>query len=123
MTETTGELVEQIGCAVEELRDELLAALGEVVRIPSINPIFPGEDRDALLGLEGRAARSVGQHYVRAGAELDVFAVAPGRDNAVGTLRGTGGGRSLIFNGHVDVVPVGPAERWRHGDPWSGHVE
>src|SRR5580698_4168187 len=27
-----------------------------------------------------------------------------GRPNLVGVLRGTGGGRSLILNGHVDVV-------------------
>ena len=35
-----------------------------------------------------------------------------GRPNVVGTLKGSGEGRSLLFNGHVDVIPAGPAEAW-----------
>jgi acetylornithine deacetylase len=44
-----------------------------------------------------------------------------GRPNLVGVLRGTGGGRSLILNGHVDVVSPEPVEKWRH-DPWGGEI-
>ena len=58
-----------------------------------------------------------------AGAELDVFGEVAGRENCVGVVRGAGGGRSLIFNGHVDVVPGGAAEEWRHSDAFSGVVE
>jgi acetylornithine deacetylase len=36
-----------------------------------------------------------------------------GRPNLGGTLRGTGGGRSIMLTGHIDVVPPGPAEHWR----------
>jgi acetylornithine deacetylase len=40
----------------------------------------------------------------------------------VGVLKGTGGGRSLILNFHVDTAPPGPEELWtRH--PFSGTVE
>ena len=35
-----------------------------------------------------------------------------GRPITVGTLRGQGGGRSLIVNGHIDVVSPGDLERW-----------
>ena len=42
-----------------------------------------------------------------------------GRPNIVGTLKGTGGGRSLLLNGHTDVIPVGKGEGWSD-DPWSG---
>ncbi|MBY0096655.1 peptidase [Mesobacillus maritimus] len=45
-----------------------------------------------------------------------------GNPNAVGILKGAGGGRSLILNGHIDVVPVGDLNSWEH-DPFSGHVE
>ena len=38
-----------------------------------------------------------------------------GRPNVVGVLKGTGGGRSLLFNGHVDVIPEGAPENWKHG--------
>jgi acetylornithine deacetylase len=40
----------------------------------------------------------------------------------VGTLRGAGGGRSLILDGHVDVVPPGDAALWTH-PPFGGVVE
>lgn len=33
--------------------------------------------------------------------------------NVVGRKNGTGGGRSLAFNSHIDVVPAGNADRWR----------
>lgn len=45
-----------------------------------------------------------------------------GRPDVVGVLRGAGGGRSLLLNGHIDVIPEGAAENWTHG-PWSGDVE
>jgi acetylornithine deacetylase len=35
-----------------------------------------------------------------------------GRPITVATLAGTGGGRSLIVNGHIDVVSPGDLERW-----------
>jgi len=41
--------------------------------------------------------------------------------NVVGVWRGTGGGRSLILNGHVDVVPAGDEKQWEHG-PFSGEI-
>ena len=45
-----------------------------------------------------------------------------GRPNVVGTLRGRGGGRRLILNGHTDVVPVDEPERWTR-DPWHAEVD
>ena len=43
------------------------------------------------------------------------------RPNLVGKYTGTGGGRSLLFNGHVDVVPPGPPESWEH-PPWAAEI-
>jgi acetylornithine deacetylase/succinyl-diaminopimelate desuccinylase family protein len=40
----------------------------------------------------------------------------------VGVLRGTGGGRSLIFNGHIDTVPFTEPEKWPREDPLSGII-
>ena len=36
-------------------------------------------------------------------------------------LKGTGGGRSLILNAHIDVVPTGDHSLWKH-KPWGGEV-
>ena len=43
------------------------------------------------------------------------------RYNIVGSWNNNGNGRSLILNGHVDVVPTGPRENWS-GSPWSGSI-
>jgi acetylornithine deacetylase len=45
--------------------------------------------------------------------------VEPGRFNALGVMRGTGGGRSLMLNGHMDTNPVGVG--WTV-DPLAGLV-
>lgn len=44
------------------------------------------------------------------------------RPNIVTTFKGMGGGHSLLFNGHVDVIPEGSLENWEHG-PWSGDID
>ncbi len=40
----------------------------------------------------------------------------------VGKAKGNGKGKSLILNGHYDVVPVGVIENWKH-DPFKGEIE
>lgn len=45
----------------------------------------------------------------------------PGAYNVFGHIKGNGGGRSLILNGHVDVVPAEPSERWAR-DPFDAYV-
>ncbi|MEI4472360.1 M20 family metallopeptidase [Frigidibacter sp. MR17.24] len=55
------------------------------------------------------------------GIDADVHGFGDkGRSNAIGTLKGTGGGRSLMYNGHVDTNPV--TEGWTV-DPWGGLVD
>jgi acetylornithine deacetylase len=43
----------------------------------------------------------------RLGMDVEVHESAPGRPSVVGRLRGSGGGRSLMLNGHIDTVGVG----------------
>jgi len=58
--------------------------------------------------------------------EIDYFSVAPDteRPNINGIWKGIGGGRNLLFNGHVDVVDVGSEalKRWTK-DPWKPVIE
>ncbi len=115
-------LADTIVAAVDAAADELVAAVSAAVRIPSVTPNFPGEDPAAHLGREGEVSALVGELLADAGCEIDRFAIASGRENCVGVLRGAGGGRSLILNGHVDVVPPQPAAEWTGGDPFSGRV-
>src|SRR5579871_3695192 len=116
-------VVQQVLAAIDRLQDELLETLSAAVRIPSINPKYPGEVYDEVVGREGEVSRLMAGVYERLGCTVDLFAVDPGRENAVGVLKGSGGGRSLIFNGHVDVVPPGDPAAWRSGDPFSGRID
>lgn len=54
------------------------------------------------------------------GLEADLQEVTPGRYNAIGFWRGSGGGQSLLFNGHIDTNPA--TEGWTL-DPWQGLVD
>lgn len=44
------------------------------------------------------------------------------RPNVVGTFRGTGGGRSLILNGHIDTVTIEPKSEWTR-DPFGAEID
>lgn len=82
-------------------RDFVLRTLVDLVRINSINPrIAPDGAGEAEIA--GYVARTLN----RLGFEATTFESQPGRATAVGTLRGTGGGRSLMLNGHADTVGV-----------------
>jgi acetylornithine deacetylase len=75
--------------------------LADLVRIDSINP-------DLIEGAagEGEIARFVARWLEAAGLEVEVEEVAPGRFNAVGIARGSGGEKTLLLNAHMDTVGV-----------------
>ena len=59
--------------------------------------------------------------YFRArGYQVDLQEVEPGRFQTIATLKGTGGGKSLMFNGHIDINSL--TLGWKR-DPWSPSVE
>jgi acetylornithine deacetylase len=81
---------------------ELASAL---VRIDSINPdLIPGAAGEAEIGAY------VARWLREQGLDVSVEDVAPGRPNVVGVARGTGGGRSLLLNAHLDTVGVAGVE-------------
>src|SRR4051812_2976606 len=54
------------------------------------------------------------------GIDAQLQPVVGERVNAIGTLKGAGGGHSLLFNGHLDTNPA--TEGWTV-DPWGGLVD
>ncbi|MCU8693584.1 M20/M25/M40 family metallo-hydrolase [Mycobacteroides abscessus] len=109
----------QVLARVDSLRDELVATLAEAIAVRSVNPTYAGQDYNDLVGGESDVARLLAGAYRQSGAETELFGEVPGRDNVVGVLRGSGRGQSLIFNGHLDVVPADDGAEWTH-DPFSG---
>jgi acetylornithine deacetylase len=108
---------------VDAMRDEIVAVLSQLVRIPSVSPNYPELDKEKFLGGESRCNAALAEHFRGIGCEVDMWEVQPQRANLVGVLKGTGGGRSLIFNGHIDTVPPGPHEDWMWNDPYSGNAQ
>lgn len=81
---------------------ELLDAL---VRADSTNPTLqPGGAGEAEV------AALLAERMRHAGLDVDMWDAAPGRPNVVGRLAGRGGGRSLMFCGHTDVVGGAPEQ-------------
>jgi acetylornithine deacetylase len=80
---------------------QLVELLQQLVRIDSINPHLiagaPGE---------GELARFVVDWATDAGLDVELTEAAPGRPNVVATARGSGGGRTLLLNAHMDTVGV-----------------
>jgi len=107
---------------IDAMQDEIVATLVELVRIPSVTPKYPGLVYEEIVGGETRCNRALLATLEATGAAIDFWEEEPGRGNLVGVVQGTGGGRSLILNGHIDTVPPGDAAAWTGGDPWSGRV-
>ncbi len=107
--------------------DALLAYLCDLVAVRSLGGT-PGESE---------AQEHVAAQLARCGLEVDRWEIDLAQTYAhpqcsweversralgvVGTLPGAGGGPSLIFNGHVDVVPAGDEANWSF-PPWRGTV-
>jgi acetylornithine deacetylase len=78
----------------------------ELVRIDSVNPnLIPGGAG------EGEIARFVAAWLEQAGLDVETDEVAAGRFNVTATARGSGGGRSLLLNAHMDTVGVAGMDR------------
>ncbi len=55
-----------------------------------------------ITGEETPVAEYLGREFERLGMEVEYQEVEEGRHNVIGTLRGSGGGPTLMFNGHMD---------------------
>jgi acetylornithine deacetylase len=81
--------------------DALITLLADLVAANSINPsLVPGAPGEAAAGEVARAA------MVRAGLDVVVNEVRPGRPNVVGVIEGRERGPSVMLCGHLDTVGV-----------------
>ncbi|MFG0211832.1 ArgE/DapE family deacylase [Brevibacillus porteri] len=80
-------------------RDELISLVQDLIRFDSVNPYLdedgPGEKAIAAF---------IRERLEVAGLEVHVLPINDTAVNVVGILRGAGGGKSLMLNGHMDTV-------------------
>jgi len=84
------------------LLDDLQDLICDLVRIESVNP-----DLVASGSGEAKIARFVAGWLAEAGLDVAVIEPVPGRPSVVGVRHGSGGGRSLMLNAHMDTVGAG----------------
>lgn len=93
---------------LEAVTDDLVVEIAaELLRFPSV------------LGEEGPAGLALAERMRRLGYEVGLQEVVKGRYNVIGIVRGRGGGRNLLLNGHLDVPD--PVPGWT-GDPYVPEV-
>lgn len=119
------DVLPELDRAIAERRDELVSLVAGLVQRPS------------LLGQEAAVQAYVAEQLGRSGMETEVWDLDDellnhpeagrsgvpfaGRPDVAGIRAGAGGGRSLILNGHVDVVSPEPVEQWSY-DPWGATI-
>jgi acetylornithine deacetylase/succinyl-diaminopimelate desuccinylase-like protein len=84
-------------------RDRLVEWASRAIAVPS------------FTGSEEAMAELMAQTFRDLGLAVQWQQVEEGRANVVGTLAGTGGGPTLMFNGHMDTSYSGR-------EPWLAHV-
>ena len=84
------------------IMDETENLLSDLVAIDSVNP-------DLAAGASGEAkiATFIAKWLEHAGVEVQLIETTPGRPNVMGVVHGRGGGKTLLFNGHMDTVGTG----------------
>jgi acetylornithine deacetylase len=81
--------------------NDLEKLLSDLVAINSINPdLVPGAPGETQI------AAYIARWLESAGLEVSLEDAVPGRPNVIGIARGSGGGKTLLLNGHVDTVGI-----------------
>ncbi|WNF35651.1 peptidase [Bacillaceae bacterium IKA-2] len=117
---------ERIHSWLEKNRDSAVTLLQKLVQIPSTQ------------GNEKNVQALVAKKLNEMGLDVDVWELDgeelsknryffctrktfSGSENVVGVLKGSGGGPSIVLNGHMDVVPAGDETQWKD-NPYSGKI-
>ena len=96
-------------------REAVIQLTKELVQIPSV---YREGDPD---GNETKVAMYVADYLRNIGIETHVEEVVPGRPNVIGIIDSGKPGKTLLFEGHTDVVTEGDRDAWTY-DPFSAHI-
>lgn len=112
--------------AVDSRFAEYQEVLGTLVRLPSpLGQVRPAQEvlyrQLKRLGMQAKLRDIELEAVVAHPAYAPVAWSYAGQPNVWGVLPGSGGGRSLVLNGHIDVVPSEPDDWWTF-EPWGATV-
>lgn len=106
---------------------ELISQLQQMIQEPSVQLNEKGIQLKVVkslkaLGFKVDMWEPGGRKLIHHDAFISTRENFAGSPNLVGVLKGTGGGKSIVLNGHVDVVPKGDLADWDE-DPFSGSIQ
>ena len=90
-------------------KKDLLDLTQQLIQIPTENP--PGNEKGIALFLKPILSKM--------GFTVKTYLSPKGRWNIIAERRWGKGGRRLLFNGHLDVVPAGDPSQWKY-PPYQG---
>ena len=129
MSDSATPLERRVAAEVLRTRDELVELLADLVRFDTRvpDPDLAPRDEQRLQGYVAERLRRVGLDVELWEPETATllptrYAIPPGhhfrgRPQLLARLAGRGGGRTLLLNGHIDVVTVEPRAAWS-SDPF-----
>ncbi|MFX1346953.1 MAG: M20 family metallopeptidase [Promethearchaeota archaeon] len=88
---------------IENNIEEYIEFLKELIQTDSINP--PGNEKNVAVKIE--------KYLKDFGIKCEVFPFGDNRANLMATLHNNFDNKNLIYNGHMDVVPLGSEEEWK----------
>jgi acetylornithine deacetylase len=88
------------------MKGEIVDLTSRLVKVQSINPLYPGVETETVLGGEKQNNLILKPVVEKFGCKATFVEKAKERSNLVAVLKGTGGGRSLILNGHIDISEI-----------------
>ena len=96
--------------AIDGMRDEIVEFLANLVKAKSINP--PGDTR--------QAARVIQEKLREFDLEAEIVAVDEDKPNILARIN-PGKSPELLFNSHIDTVPIGELDQWKY-DPLGAEI-
>ena len=115
-----------IDSTVNNMRDEIISFIQALVQSPSL-----ANDEESVQKIIQSKLESLGLETKKVIVQFESIKNHPAfcddgfspdsRVNVIGQWKNGDAAKSLILNGHVDVVPTGPETVWNES-PWSGSV-
>lgn len=133
------EYISEINNWIENNKDNILETLSELIQIKTENLPPTGNEKKGQEYLYNKTTKFIPEE------DIDLFEIDDiddirehplffptmddltknykDRPNLVARLKGTGGGKSIVFSGHMDTIPVGKDKWIIFGDPFSGKIK
>ena len=90
----------------EVRKEQLIKLCQELIRCPSVS------------GQEDKVVEAIKKNFQALGYD-DCYVDCYG--NVIGHIKGTGKGKAILFDGHIDTVPVTDELKWKFG-PFCGEI-